>query len=600
MNYSFILTTGTSFKVPNDANLIQVECFGPSCSLATKLGGSYSKSYNVKVTPGSTLYYNIGTVNSGNTWVNTVSFSQPSSGSGSNTNNSCLATGGSFYTSQTSQVNDCIGDIVNPGGLNTTQNYGGSVARSAGGQAGPNGKGGNAIYYDSQGYGIFWAGGGANGGGDATVVGLASVQQGAGRLGSLTSGGSGGIWSGYSTTGTKDLLYADAFGNLTGPQGGGAGYLGCCGGCTTYRLDDPSGFIVITIINPTTTTTYPSTYVERYTSGSGIIRVPVGTTNILIEGIGAGKRGGNGYNSGNFINYTYGGGGGGYASSSYNTAAKDFTKGGYIFYNIGVSSDFGLSSANKDTWVNMRANNTPSISSDGIFAGGAFAYAGGGTTAVGLNPNVGNLYTALGGNGGSGKPTSSSSAPYKGGGGGGAAYINAGGAGGNAYNTTTTSGGPGGGGGAAGTASGAGGSGSTATATVGGAGGNATGGGSGGTGGRTNALGQMGANGGGGGGSALNNTYQPAGNGALYNVSAWYDSSSNYYYGPGGGGGGGGASSTVSGTGGSSPYGYGGGGGGGPSPGAGGGGIVVITYTIDPGLAAGSTSQENCYGYIIG
>jgi hypothetical protein len=594
MNYSFILTSGTTFKLPIDVNLIQVECFGPSCSLATNLGGSYSKSYKVKVTPGSTLYYNIGTVNSGNTWVNTVSFSQPSSGSGSNTNNSCLATGGSFYTSQTSQVNDCIGDIVNPGGLNTSQNFGGGVAYSAGGQAGPNGKGGNATY-SSLGYG---AGGGANGGGDATNLGSPPyVQQGAGRLGSLTSGGSGGISS--STTGTKDLLYTDSLGNINGPQGGGAAFQGCCNGTTTYNLTDPNGFIVITIINPKLATTLPSTYIERYTVGGGAIRVPAGTTNILIEGIGAGSQGG--YSLTTFgTNYTAGGGGGGYANTNISTSVKDFTKGGFIFYNVPAGGSY--ISVNSNTWVNITTNVQPATASEGIVAMSAYSNIGGGANLAitGLSPNIGGN-TAIGGNGGQGRTVTSTSV-NKGGGGGGAAYIYAGGTGGTAFNPTSSTAYPGGGGGSAATLSGAGQTGGTATATVGGRGANtAVATGTGGAGGTTTAIAGSGTNGGGGGGSALTSSYQPAGAGSKYNVASWYDSSTSTVYGPGGGGGGGGSSSTVNGYGGSGAIGYGGGGGGGDVAGVGGPGLIVLTYTFDTTLAAAFTSnQENCYGYIIG
>jgi hypothetical protein len=592
MNYSFILTSGTTFKLPNDANLIQVECFGPSCSLASNLGGSYSKSYKVKVTPGSTLYYNIGTGNSGNTWVNTVSFSQPSSGSGSNTNNSCLATGGSYYTSQTYQVNDCIGDIVNPGGLNTTQLFGGVVAYGAGGQAGPNGKGGDAIYTNNTG-----AGGGANGGNNATINGV-NAQQGAGRLGSLTSGGSGGKTYPGPTSGTKDLLYTDSIRNTNGPQGGGAAYSGCYQCATYYSLDNPNGFIVITIINPKLNTTLTSTYIERYTVGSGMIRVPIGTTNILVEGIGAGSSGGSGTATFN-TNYTAGGGGGGYANTNISTSVKDFTKGGFIFYNVPAGGAY--TSVNINTWINIAANTIPTTGSGNIVAASAYSNTGGGSSFAisrGLSPNIGGN-TAIGGDGGQGITVTSSSV-HKGGGGGGAAYIYAGGNGGQPLNTTTTAY-PGGGGGSAGTLSGVGQTGGTGTSTVGGRGANtAVATGTGGAGGTTALFAGSGTNGGGGGGSALNNTYQPAGAGSKYNVASWYDSSTPTVYGPGGGGGGAGSSSSVTGTGGSGAIGYGGGGGGGDNGGAGGPGLLVITYTIDTTLALASSNQENCYGYIIG
>lgn len=656
MNVTYILKSGTIWRVPPDASLIQVECFGPSSQVPGEYGGaggSYSKSYRVKVKPGGVAYYNIGTFGAlgSNTWFNTSSFSQPDSSS--NTTNSCLAiSGGYLYTgsyisfSKIGQVNDCIGDIKHAGGLNSSGPYN-SYAYALGGQAGPNGPGGDAsflqfrYYYPSppnapgtNGDFTVLGGGGANAGTDSIAsntspyIITASPRPGA-------TGGSGGYSyfypdgtgrigyniTGYSLFGTTDTIYTDYFGNTAGPKGGDIVEAYCCNDATYYRYTQgPSGFIVITIINPKPMIT---TYVERFDPGRngdgygyylalrGTARVPVGTTNILIEGIGAGGRGTIGATGITTIgsNWVYGGGGGGYANSNITMAIKDYRKGGTFYYNVPSSiTDYaaGQGGTNypltrsrmqlSNTWVNIVANSQPTSATGNIVAMSAYSSAGGGSGNTGINIG-GN--TAIGGNGGFGMSVFSSSIK-KGGGGGGAAYIFNGGNGGNTFSFTTTTAYPGGGGGAAGGILGVGNTGGTGTATVGGRGGNTafTIGGVGGT--STSGYGGGGDFGAGGGGSGLKSSVF-GGDAGVYNVASWYDSTTGTIYGPSGGGGGGGSSATVSGQGGWSRYG--GGSGAGDYSGTPGTGLLIVTYTLDTNYSpygyANNSGPENCYGYII-
>ena len=99
------ITSGTSFIVPADCNKFDwIDCTGEGggCGNSTTLpggaGGAWSRVNNLTVTPGSTVYCQIGTgasigVAGKDTWINKTSNSAPTS-----TADGCLAKGGGTTT----------------------------------------------------------------------------------------------------------------------------------------------------------------------------------------------------------------------------------------------------------------------------------------------------------------------------------------------------------------------------------------------------------------------------------------------------------------------------------------------------------------------
>jgi len=529
MAVTYAFYSGTTFKIPVDCNRITIECVGAGSTNGN--GGAYSKTNSISVTPGSTIYFQIGSFG-GDTWVNVTGNSVPA-----NTSTGCLAIGGSI--SPSSQIASGVGNLKfrggNPGGF------------AGGGAAGPGGNGGDGSFVSPN-----YIGGGANNGGssvsssniDASVVGLLS-QFGKDYL-SISYGSYGG---------------ATAWNNGDGPtQGMGGG-----GNVQTSASTPGIGAVYISFVP----VPKAGTYQELLTTiGAGVFRIPQGTTQITFEGIGAGSNGNNTFPHN-------GGGGGAYARGTFNFN-KD-QKYRLAWYNIPGGQTYNTALPSH-TWINMCSNSSSLNSLQGIFASSAY------TSNGGFSYNSVGQITGSGGYGGGGSSLTSSTT-RKGGGGGGAAFGNtttgfSGGNGGNASAPTSSAGGAGGGGGGAATYYSSGysaGNGGTAT---GGAGGSAgSGGGSGGAGGTStagNTCGKVGSSGGGGGGSGYRaSTVLYGAVGSPYAPPFWPTGA-----GPGGGGGGGGSNTTSSsGTGGQGAQ-YGGGGGSGDSPASGGQGVILITYTV--------------------
>jgi len=270
----YLFKTGTSWVVPAGVTSIQVECYGsgPSAGVYNSRspyttlisGGSYSKSTSIAVTPGSTVYFNIGS-NGGNTWFNTINTAPTSS---SSTSSACLAVGSS--TASASQIAANCGNTKYKGGAgyNSGGGAGGYGATGEGGQAGPNGNGadaGNSYLSNTSGSVKYGVGGGANGGSQG---GYLTIPYGRGGASSLQ--GWGGYYTGagnLSTTsptqdivGTSNFVNGSSSAQTYGPWGGGGGYTYqtciCCSFVQFFATQTGSqaGFVVITTIaSPATT-----------------------------------------------------------------------------------------------------------------------------------------------------------------------------------------------------------------------------------------------------------------------------------------------------------------------------------------------------------
>lgn len=263
----YLFTSGTTWTVPTGITSIQVECYGSgnyysslSAYSYSISGGSYSKSNTVAVTPGATVYFQIGS-NGGNTWFNTSNVAPTSS---SSVSSACLAVGGN--TTSASQIATNCGDVKNKGGdgYNSTPVKTFWGATGQGGQAGPNGNGANAgPAYNPNLYSIydFGTGGGANGGSQG---GLSTIPYGRGGSGSsqgrggylnIASVGNPGTLPTKDIVGTSDYVNNVSSAQTYGPYGGGNGWIGG-GDCTVYYTNTftsgPTsimvGFVVITAV----------------------------------------------------------------------------------------------------------------------------------------------------------------------------------------------------------------------------------------------------------------------------------------------------------------------------------------------------------------
>ena len=125
------ITSGTSFVVPADCNKFDwIDCIGEGGG-GHGGGGAWSRVNNLSVTPGSTIYCQVGTgaaqgVGGKDTWINKVSNSAPTS-----TSDGCLAKGGSSLTSGSAagggSAASGIGDAKYSGGAS-----GAAISRCAG------------------------------------------------------------------------------------------------------------------------------------------------------------------------------------------------------------------------------------------------------------------------------------------------------------------------------------------------------------------------------------------------------------------------------------------------------------------------------------
>jgi len=104
---AFTTTGAQTWTVPSGVSSIQVECYGGGGGGASIFngkgggGGGYAKVNTISVSAGQTVYVNVGTggpasTAGGNSWVNVVVNSEPSS-----TTNGAVATGGAAATGST-------------------------------------------------------------------------------------------------------------------------------------------------------------------------------------------------------------------------------------------------------------------------------------------------------------------------------------------------------------------------------------------------------------------------------------------------------------------------------------------------------------------
>ena len=245
---TYITSTGAgSWSVPSGVTSVQIDGNGGggTAAFGGGAGSAYAKSA-ISVTPGGTLYYNVGigggTSTTGATWANKAANAAPAVAS-----NGINAPYGPSCTNRSA-----ITAAITTGGVGDVVNYGGdggsapNLAGGGGGAGGPYGRGGaggNDCNYPSGSYG---SGGGGSGGGGSGTGGQAGAASGAGGnnsagtgggapasgSGSLGGGGAGGTVG--SANGGNGGYGAD-FGGAYGPGGGGgsgygAGSLGGNGG----------------------------------------------------------------------------------------------------------------------------------------------------------------------------------------------------------------------------------------------------------------------------------------------------------------------------------------------------------------------------------
>lgn len=245
---TYITSTGAgSWSVPSGVTSVQIDGNGGGGTAAYGggAGSAYAKSA-ISVTPGGTLYYNVGigggTSTTGATWANKAANAAPAVAS-----NGINAPYGPSCTNRSA-----ITAAITTGGVGDVVNYGGdggsapNLAGGGGGAGGPYGRGGaggNDCNYPSGSYG---SGGGGSGGGGSGTGGQAGAASGAGGNNSAGTGGGApasgsGSLGGGGAGGTAGSVnggnggYGADFGGAYGPGGGGgsgygAGSLGGNGG----------------------------------------------------------------------------------------------------------------------------------------------------------------------------------------------------------------------------------------------------------------------------------------------------------------------------------------------------------------------------------
>ena len=233
------LTSGSTWTVPDDwspsNNKIEAIGGGGGSGSAWPVGGSgggggaYTKITNFSVAPGVVVNINVGagaatpTANGGDTWLNTLAASAPTSST-----TGLLAKGGSFSSTSTGGAGGLASACI-PSAAAFSGGNGGAGATSTGGggggAAGPDGAGGAGALASSQ-------TGGGGGGGNGGAAGSFSPP-GTGGAGGGSSPGSGG------TGATSGGAAATAGGTGSGGGGGGGGrsttnYRGGAGGAGNY------------------------------------------------------------------------------------------------------------------------------------------------------------------------------------------------------------------------------------------------------------------------------------------------------------------------------------------------------------------------------
>lgn len=189
------ITSGTSFVVPADCNKFDwIDCIGEGGG-GHGGGGAWSRVNNLSVTPGSTIYCQVGTgvaqgVGGKDTWINKVSNSAPTS-----TSDGCLAKGGAAISGSATAAGggsaaSCIGDAKYSGGASGANTRGGG-----GGAAGPNGNGNSGSGMSGGSADAGHGGAAGNTGGTGTEY-DATHGSGGGGNGNVSNGGAGGKYGG--------------------------------------------------------------------------------------------------------------------------------------------------------------------------------------------------------------------------------------------------------------------------------------------------------------------------------------------------------------------------------------------------------------------
>ena len=258
------LTSGSTWTVPSDFNPSnnKIEAIGGGGGSGSAWpsggsgggGGAYTKLTNFFVSPGAVVNINIGTgaatptANGGDTWLNTLTASAPTSST-----TGLLAKGGSFSSTTTGglggQASQCIpsaaafsGGNGGNGGVNGAGGGGGG----AGGPSGAGGNGGNPVGTAAGGGGGSNGGsggsspgaGGASGGSPAGSSGAAATSGAAAVAGGIGAGGGGG-GGGLAQTnyqggaGGAGNYWTATAGGTAGPGGGSGGGTSTAGPLTT-------------------------------------------------------------------------------------------------------------------------------------------------------------------------------------------------------------------------------------------------------------------------------------------------------------------------------------------------------------------------------
>lgn len=245
------LTSGSTWTVPNDCSAAKIEIIAPGGGGGDRTGsgsrcpggggGAYSKTDELPLTPGQTVYISIPDRTAPNhdapsAWLNKNANSAPAS-----TSDGCLAAGGKKGPQATGAANgglggsasDCIGDTKYNGGKGGNS-QGGTGNGGGGGAAGPNGDGvaGNLTVGGNGDNNFGGAGASSNNpGGDGTEWTQTSDSATAG-----SGGGGGGLNAGPGGQ------YGGGGGGMRGTSAFGTGFGGAAIIVITYALVASTGY----------------------------------------------------------------------------------------------------------------------------------------------------------------------------------------------------------------------------------------------------------------------------------------------------------------------------------------------------------------------
>lgn len=237
--WAFDTTGASSFVVPPNVYFMQFEAIAAGGGVVGATGGNGSGGggayamVTLPVTPGNTVYYNVGAgaanADGGDSWVNISANSAPASSA-----NGVLAKGGSKNSGTAGGAGgsaaSSIGSVVFSGGAGGSR---GSVSNSTGGSGGSGGPGGNGgSGGDGTSSGTAAGGGGGSAGGALSTNGSTATSGVGGAGGSGPAGGSGG--TGATSVAAATLAAAGSGGGGGGGSAAGGGAIG--GGSRTFDV----------------------------------------------------------------------------------------------------------------------------------------------------------------------------------------------------------------------------------------------------------------------------------------------------------------------------------------------------------------------------